>query len=118
MVTQGHEAASCHGEVRNALSAAAEVMKVIIPYTPQRLVGGHLRGLTATTAAFGVSVDARLVDVSGSDFDYYGLMKALWAQQETFIIVEHDALPSSGTLPELWKCPESWCMPMGVSLVC
>jgi hypothetical protein len=89
-------------------------VNVVIPYTPLKEIAGQPRGLSRATEAFGRRVGARFVDVSGSDFAYFELLKELWAAGESFIYVEHDVVPEQGLLPDLWECPEPYCTP-GIS---
>lgn len=87
-------------------------MKVVIPFTPfEQSTPVGPRGLTRECEAFGKSVGARFVDVSGSDFAYYELMRDLWHEGETFIYVEHDVVPVPELLPEMWACREPHCRP-------
>jgi hypothetical protein len=53
--------------------------------------------------------DVTFVDVSGSDEDYWQLMADLWAQAETFVIVEHDVIVRDGAIDELVECEQDWC---------
>src|SRR5712691_9602890 len=91
-------------------------MRVVIPFTPLRETKLGLCGLRAATKAFGDAVGARFVDVSGSDSDYFELLRALWGDGETFIIVEHDVVPPPELIDTMWSCPSdhcahaTWCM--------
>ena len=49
------------------------------------------------------------VDVSGSDTAYWELLSDLWAEGESFVVVEHDIIIRHDTLDELEACPEPWC---------
>ena len=40
---------------------------------------------------------------------YWGLMRGLWEEGETFIVIEHDVLPWPGAIQELQNCSEDWC---------
>lgn len=75
---------SCRNERRHSIHAAGLS-------TPGR-------GLSSECEAFGRSVGARFVDVSGSAFAYYGVLRDLWAAGETFIYVEHDVVPDPGAI--------------------
>ena len=44
-----------------------------------------------------------------SDFAYDRFFRSIWAEGESFIIVEHDILPWPGATQQLWGCPEPWC---------
>jgi hypothetical protein len=92
-------------------------MRVVIPCTKLGFPSPG-RGLSAATAAFGSRVGARFVDVSGSDFAYYELLKELWHAGETFMYVEHDVVPEDALMPEMWNCPEEYCTPGSSSEVC
>jgi hypothetical protein len=93
-------------------------VNVVIPYTPLKEIAGQPRGLSRATEAFGRRVGARFVDVSGSDFAYFELLKELWAAGESFICVEHDVVPGPELLPEIWDCLEPYCTPGIACEVC
>lgn len=47
--------------------------------------------------------------VGGSDDAYWGLLRKLWLERETFCIVEHDVVLRGNTLAELEACESPWC---------
>ena len=49
------------------------------------------------------------IDVSGDEFAYWRMMKAVWEKGEPFIIVEHDVLVAPDTIERLAACPRVWC---------
>ncbi len=53
--------------------------------------------------------DAEWCYVGHDDAAYWGLLADLWAEGETFIIVEHDIVPTEADLQALAECPEGWC---------
>lgn len=75
-------------------------MKVVVPYTelhpdlPRVLRQDH--------------IDARYVRME-DDLHYWRLLRELWWEGQSFIVVEHDILPWPGALQGLWECPEPWC---------
>ena len=77
-------------------------MKIIVPYTD---LNEWTELLTKTEHP-----ETQFIDVSGSLEDYYHLMVKTWREQETFILMEHDALCWPGALQQLWDCPEPFCM--------
>jgi hypothetical protein len=52
-------------------------------------------------------IDLEYVELD-SKFGYWKLMKRLWSEGRTTIIVEHDIVPWPGAIEELWDCPCSW----------
>jgi hypothetical protein len=40
---------------------------------------------------------------------YFQLLEALWAKQQTFVILEQDILPTAGLIADLMFCREEWC---------
>ena len=51
----------------------------------------------------------RIVDVSSTDRAYYDLLSGLWADGESFCVVEHDIVIHDTALAELENCPGDWC---------
>src|SRR4051812_16119673 len=80
-------------------------MNVVVPYVEHKsskiteLVDDVLRSQTK---------DIIWIYCGHSPFDYHELLKSLWHQRETTILVEHDVLPWPGALQELWQCPCKW----------
>jgi hypothetical protein len=72
---------------------------VIVPFVPR-----FLRGQTIAAVP-----NARFVDVSSDNYAYWRLLRSLWSLEETFVIVEHDMVPSEEMIPGMWSCPEVWC---------
>src|ERR1035437_668772 len=48
-------------------------------------------------------------DVSASDDAYWKLLRVLWGDGKTFIIIEHDIVIRPGTLRQLAGCVSHWC---------
>lgn len=64
----------------------------------------------ATLAALDLSPwEVEFRDVSHSDIAYADLLCELWADADTFCIVEHDIVPHPWALAELAMCPEPYC---------
>lgn len=63
----------------------------------------------AVTAVEESGHDLLKVDVSGSEDAYWELLSSLWAQQRTFVLVEHDIVVSPEAIDELLNCPGEWC---------
>lgn len=74
-------------------------MRVIVPFTVR-----HPRVEAA------VPVGAEWRDVSGDSHAYWRLMCELWADQETFAVVEHDVLWRSDVTDQFASCLEPWCV--------
>jgi hypothetical protein len=75
-------------------------MKVLVPY---------LRLHPATVAALHRDhVNPVFVETIGHD-GYWDALASMWAQGESFIVLEQDKVPEPGLLQELWGCPEGWC---------
>lgn len=76
-------------------------MRVVVPFTT--LAPGVAAALDATGWLW------ESVYVGASDEDYWDLLASLWADGDTFAIVEHDVLVEPGTLDELNDCSSQWC---------
>lgn len=70
-------------------------MNVVVPYT--RIVGA-------------LPIAARLLRVPDCDDGYWQILRDVWNEGETFIVVEHDVSPSIEALTDLWECPGLWCI--------
>ena len=93
-------------------------MKVVCPHT-----GGPHRDTRAVLDRWPGGVE--YVDVSGDDYAYGRLLRRLWADAETFLLIEHDVVPWLHTIPEMLLCPEPYCaapyawgQAVGVALGC
>jgi hypothetical protein len=76
-------------------------MRLVIAYTP-----GMLR---PAVKQLGEDVGAEFIDVSGSDLAYGELVADLWQQGDSFLLLEHDVLPTAALLEEMWNCGSEWC---------
>ena len=72
--------------------------RIVVPYT--RIHPEVRTALPPTT-------DWR--DVSADDEAYYRLLCELWTARESFILVEHDIVPTLTMLSELVSCASPWC---------
>jgi hypothetical protein len=86
-------------------------MKIVCPYT-------RLQWATELTLRI-EEVNTRFVYTGNSDTAYYDLVRELWSQGETFIVVEHDIVIWPGALRVTWECPHPLCVyyapgPVGV----
>jgi hypothetical protein len=52
---------------------------------------------------------AEFIDVSGSVYAYWELLRDLWAEGRDFLVVEHDVVIRAGVIDELESCPEWFC---------
>jgi hypothetical protein len=77
-------------------------MRQDTPYVIVPFVGGFLRPETRSLP------NVELRNVGSSDQSYWELLVELW-RGETFIVVEHDIVPTQEQLQEIWDCPEEWC---------
>lgn len=73
-------------------------MIAVVPYVP-----GMLR-------PFDRSYDPMLCDVSGNDYRYWNLIRALYNMRTDFLIVEQDIDLTMEQYLSLEKCPEDWCV--------
>ena len=78
-------------------------MRCVMPYTPSGIAA------RAGDALLAQAPDAELVDVSGSPTAYHVLLERLWADQQDFMLVEHDNVIAPGTVAALEACPWEWC---------
>lgn len=82
-------------------------MQIVVPYaTNPYLVG---RGLRPEVRAL-LDGRAEFVDVSASNYEYFGLLERLWADRESFCVVEQDNLPTEAALDGLEVCSQPWCL--------
>lgn len=77
-------------------------MKLVVPYAPGRLN----EYVPAVLSSYGHS--PQFVELHG-DHGYSDLLKTLWAEGETFVLVEQDVLPWPGAVEELHNCVGLWC---------
>jgi hypothetical protein len=78
-------------------------LRVLCCYVP-----GKLRPETAVSLAL-FAPTAEYVDVSASPDAYHALLAGLWAEGETFAVVEQDVEIHRGVLPQFAACSEPWC---------
>jgi hypothetical protein len=50
------------------------------------------------------------ISVAHSDLAYCELLTRLWAEGESFLIVEHDIEIHAAVVPDAVACPEPWCV--------
>jgi hypothetical protein len=82
-------------------------MRVVQPYThvDERVREALLAAFPANAKFNGLG----FVDVADADTAYWQLLHSLWAEGETFCIVEHDVIVREDTIGELAACPDEWC---------
>jgi hypothetical protein len=81
----------------------AELSRVICPFV------GKPRAKTRAALDGQAPDRVEYVDVSGSPTAYFELIRRLWGEQRSFILVEHDIVPPAGALEALEACGHSWC---------
>ena len=77
---------------------------LVVPY-----VEGMLNPSTrwAVTSA---GIPYRLVNIQAGDDGAYGrLIRRLWQEGQTFVICEHDVVPTRGQLVSIASCGHDWC---------
>lgn len=79
-------------------------MRIIVPH-----VGTVDPEVSDALMRAGAELDLETVDVSGSERAYFDLLCSLWADGQTFAIVEHDIIVNRETLLNLAYCDEDWC---------
>lgn len=82
-------------------------MQVVVPFA-----GDGLRDETAASVSFEANrlgIIPVFHDVSASDVAYCELLAMLWADGESFAIVEQDVAPHAGVLRAFLDCPEPYC---------
>lgn len=77
-------------------------MKVIVPFSSGKLQETVVKVLNSyrLPVRYELLVDA---------LDYSRLLRQMWREGETFVIVEQDILPWPGAIEELFYCPGQWC---------
>jgi hypothetical protein len=78
---------------------------VVVGAVPAKL---HPRTVPAILES-GCDVDVQVFDVSGSDEQYYEVLRDVWNIGESFITIEHDIEVSSDMLARLFLCSHLWC---------
>ena len=73
-------------------------MKQVVPFTPK-----NYHPLAKATHS-----GLQMVDVSADPLAYYRLVRELWEDGETFLLVEHDIEINSQALLQAEKCPCAW----------
>lgn len=72
-------------------------IKVFLPFTKLR------------SATYSAVPNAVLVPLLDKTWDYGRYFQARWKDGESFINVEHDIVPTTEKLQELWDCPNDFC---------
>jgi hypothetical protein len=96
----GAQAASTRSAARPTVGAT-EIVRLVIAFA-----AGKLR---PEVRAVGEQVGAEFADVGASDTAYSELVAKLWAAGESFLLLEHDVLPTPELLDEMWACESAWC---------
>jgi hypothetical protein len=78
-------------------------MKIVIPYAQYGLPG-------LVSVALQYDCPEPIVFHCEHDSSYYRLVRNLWHDGETFIIVEHDIIPWPGAVTILDQCSQPWCL--------
>lgn len=81
-------------------------MRTIYPYTVK-----HQRTVDAAPS------DAEWCDVSADNHAYWRLLRDVWADGETFTVVEHDVLWRPDVVEQFEACPQPWCV-FGYTPIC
>lgn len=85
-------------------------MRVVVPFTPDRLRGETIEAVIAAGKHAGALVrDVTFWDVSGSDTAYLDVLALHWAEREDFVVVEHDVVPHLTAFLELGLCTSTYC---------
>ena len=75
-------------------------MKIIVPFT--YVIREQVRALMID------HVEPLYVYME-EESSYWRLLKRLWEERETFVLVEHDIIPWPGAIAALWACDSPWC---------
>lgn len=73
-------------------------MRIVVPYTK---VNPDTRDSVPTHTEW--------CDVSGDDEAYWRLLRDVWADGESFVVIEHDVVCRPDILEGFESCPEPWC---------
>jgi hypothetical protein len=85
-------------------------VRVVVPYAPRQDRDDLPRPHPLTVASvLAQAPDAEFVDVSSDEFAYWRLLCELWADGETFLMIEHDNEIAPGMVEELDACEHLWC---------
>jgi hypothetical protein len=87
-----------------ALDESLPEMRPLTPNIVVPFVLGRLRVETQTAVP-----NARFVDVGRGSHSYWHLMVELWSASSSFLLIEHDIVPTPGQIASLWGCPSEWC---------
>ena len=73
-------------------------LRIVCPYT-------YLHPLCEESLA---GYEVEYVEMFRLD-DYFNLLSRLWAEGQTFLVVEHDIEIHPDVVPQMEKCPAPWC---------
>lgn len=79
-------------------------MLVVVPFVP-----GRLHPVTAAVLRSYTDVNVMWVNVGDDDDAYRRLLKRIWGERQTVVIVEQDVVPWPGAIDELHHCMGEWC---------
>jgi hypothetical protein len=101
-----------HGN-RTVLTPRTKFVGADAPPSPVPTLG-ETRWYVPYTAVHPLTVagaprDAVWVNVAHSDASYYAALLDIWAQGETFALLEHDVVCRPDVVQAFEECPEPWC---------
>ena len=76
----------------------------VIPYVPNYKFEGQRNPLTVA----GAPADALWVNVEGSPWNYWSLLKSAWKPDYDLFLIEHDVYSTPEKREEVSACPEVW----------
>ena len=77
-------------------------MRIIVPFT-------ELHGETLDALRRYCPYDVEYFDVSHATDAYFNVIKDVWSDAESFVIIEHDVEIGKDTLESLVTCEHTWC---------
>lgn len=88
--------------------------------SPVRREAAFSRGLKVVVAYFRLNpavpaalerdgITARYCDTSADDEAYWRLLRDLWSEGDTFVVLEQDKVPAPGAIQAIHDCPSLWC---------
>ena len=87
------------------LPPTTDQTRVVIPYVPNYKHADLRHPLTVAAAP----MTAHWVDVSGSTWNYWSLLRNAWDPNHDLFLIEHDVEAREDAVAEMESCPELWC---------
>lgn len=92
------------------LTPTEEETRVIIPYVPNFAREGNDYSERNPDTVAGAPENAEWVNVQGSPWNYWSLLKAAWTPEHNLFLIEHDVQCRPDIVAGYEECSEVWCV--------